>query len=73
MMDGAPRTIPPTSTCLGIDRERLERENSVRLNFSHVETREDTFLPFAHGGFETPSGKAELYKRIPQEAGTRIP
>jgi anaerobic selenocysteine-containing dehydrogenase len=64
----------------GIDRERLEREGHVRLNFgrqSSVVSRpvsgvssqvaEDgpqgagSFLPFAHGNFPTPSGKAELY------------
>ena len=63
----------------GIDRERLEREGHVRLNFHHgdTETRrkeEDSssprvtdsvvnapFLPFANGGFTTPSGKAEFY------------
>ena len=59
----------------GISRERLEREQ-VRMNFSlsssHVsQNRRDVghpesdsfepFLPFAHGGFRTPSGKAELY------------
>jgi anaerobic selenocysteine-containing dehydrogenase len=52
----------------GISRERLERERQVRLNFSgqgSVATgQSDTaepFLPFACGGFRTPSGKAELY------------
>ena len=51
----------------GIDRARLEREGHVRLNFHHgdVETQSGTqptpFLPFAHGGFPTPSGKAEFY------------
>jgi len=59
----------------GITRERLEREGQVRLNFSsqfsvvssqseprsiQQESREP-FLPFAHGNFRTPSGKAELY------------
>ncbi len=50
----------------GIDRARLEREGHVRLNFHHgdTETRtanESPFLPFAEGGFPTPSGKAEFY------------
>ena len=63
----------------GIDRERLEREGHVRLNFHHGDTEarrkeEDSssprvtdsvvnapFLPFANGGFTTPSGKAEFY------------
>src|SRR5882724_8371203 len=57
MMDGALNN-PGNTYLAGIDRELLERENSVRLNFSHVETghapsqtRDDAFLPFAHGGF----------------------
>lgn len=40
----------------GITRERLEKEGHVRLNVG-----ESPFLPFAHGGFFTASGKAELY------------
>ncbi len=38
----------------GITLERLEREGSVRLNVP------DPFVPFAEGGFATPSGKCEL-------------
>jgi len=38
----------------GITLERLERERSVRLNVPAP------FLPFAEGGFATPSGKCEL-------------
>jgi molybdopterin guanine dinucleotide-containing S/N-oxide reductase-like protein len=75
MMDSALHN-PENKFLLGIDRERLERENSVRLNFSHVETghapsqtREDAFLPFAYGGFETPSGKAELYSESLKQQG----
>ena len=59
----------------GIDRERLEREGHVRLNLGKAELRSPgqpraavptqggyaAFLPFAHGNFATPSGKAELY------------
>jgi molybdopterin guanine dinucleotide-containing S/N-oxide reductase-like protein len=52
----------------GITRERLEREHHVRLNFSNdqgIRTAEQDpatpFLPFAHGNFPTPSGKAEFY------------
>ncbi len=51
----------------GIDRERLERESHVRLNFASRKdpgagTRTDQpFLPFAYGNFRTPSGKAEFY------------
>jgi anaerobic selenocysteine-containing dehydrogenase len=38
----------------GITLERLDRERSVRLNLP------DPFLPFAEGGFATPSGKLEF-------------
>jgi anaerobic selenocysteine-containing dehydrogenase len=38
----------------GITFERLERETSVRLSLG------EPFLPFAEGGFPTPSGKCEL-------------
>ncbi|HYN16148.1 MAG TPA: molybdopterin-dependent oxidoreductase [Terriglobales bacterium] len=54
----------------GIDRARLEREGHARLNFHHgdAETRSGTqpapFLPFAKGGFPTPSGKAEFYSEF---------
>ena len=41
----------------GITLERLERERSVRLNIS---PEGEPFLPFANGGFGTPSGKCEL-------------
>jgi len=49
----------------GIDRARLERDGHVRLNFHHEDTEtrreQEPFLPFANGGFPTPSGKAEFY------------
>jgi anaerobic selenocysteine-containing dehydrogenase len=54
----------PNPWLQGIDRERLEREGHVRLDFPGEKTAggEPTpFLPFAQGGFQTPSGKAELY------------
>jgi anaerobic selenocysteine-containing dehydrogenase len=41
----------------GITLERMEREHSVRLN---VSAPGEPFLPFAAGGFGTPSGKCEL-------------
>jgi anaerobic selenocysteine-containing dehydrogenase len=41
----------------GITLERLDREHSVRLQ---VAPGNDPFLPFANGGFGTPSGKCEL-------------
>jgi molybdopterin guanine dinucleotide-containing S/N-oxide reductase-like protein len=61
----------------GITRERLENENQIRLNFGNGSTvaaaerrsaeqpgaavPTQPFLPFAHGNFQTPSGKAEFY------------
>ena len=50
----------------GIDRIRLEEKGHLRLNFANSESEagEHTtrpFLPFAEGGFQTPSGKAELF------------
>ncbi len=49
----------------GIDRERLQREGHVRLNFeeqlSDSSSQFSEFLPFATGKFGTTSGKAELY------------
>lgn len=41
----------------GITLERLEHEHFVRLN---VAPENQPFLPFAHGGFGTPSGKCEF-------------
>jgi anaerobic selenocysteine-containing dehydrogenase len=41
----------------GITLERLEREHSVRLNISATG---EPFLPFATGGFGTPSGRCEF-------------
>jgi molybdopterin guanine dinucleotide-containing S/N-oxide reductase-like protein len=64
----------PNAWLKGIDRERLEREGHARLNFRGGETEarggEPTpFLPFAHGGFQTPSGKAELFNPALAEQG----
>ncbi|HSR05962.1 MAG TPA: molybdopterin-dependent oxidoreductase, partial [Bryobacteraceae bacterium] len=41
----------------GITLERLDAEHSIRLNVSESGT---PFLPFAQGGFGTPSGKCEF-------------
>jgi len=41
----------------GITLEQLDREHSVRLN---VAPGDEPFLPFAHGGFGTKSGKCEF-------------
>src|SRR5580692_7381177 len=41
----------------GITLEQLEREHSVRLKI------DDPFLPFAQGGFGTPSGKCEFHAK----------
>jgi anaerobic selenocysteine-containing dehydrogenase len=43
----------------GITLDRLEREHFVRLSIS---PEGSAFLPFANGGFGTPSGKCELDK-----------
>ncbi|MBI2681847.1 MAG: molybdopterin-dependent oxidoreductase [Acidobacteriales bacterium] len=57
----------------GITRDRLEKEGHIRLNLSgngHSATAEqEPFLPFAHGGFSTPSGKAELYSESVKAMG----
>ena len=49
----------------GITRERLEKENQIRMNFSGnghtADAESEPFLPFADGKFFTGSGKAELY------------
>jgi anaerobic selenocysteine-containing dehydrogenase len=51
----------------GISRERLE-QGQVRVNFS-ASGAADPFLPFAQGGFRTPSGKAELYNEALKAQG----
>ncbi|MGH9670126.1 MAG: molybdopterin-containing oxidoreductase family protein [Terriglobales bacterium] len=48
----------------GLDRQRLERDPYARLNFGS-----EPFLPFANGGFGTPSGKALLYNPRLAEQG----
>jgi anaerobic selenocysteine-containing dehydrogenase len=82
MMDGA-LDNPGNQYLAGIGRERLERENSVRLNFNSLvdvqifdrhgadqgSAPPVPFLPFAQGGFETPSGKAELYSESLKRQG----
>ena len=40
-----------------ITLDQLDREHSVRLR---VSGKDEPFLPFAHGGFGTPSGKCEF-------------
>lgn len=54
-----------------IDRERLQREPQVRLSFGEEGTssKQKPILPFAEGGFETASGKAELFSEQLQRAG----
>jgi anaerobic selenocysteine-containing dehydrogenase len=64
MMDSALATENPWLK--NINRERLEGEGHVRLNFEEARgdygsARFSFFLPFAKGNFATPSGKAELY------------
>jgi molybdopterin guanine dinucleotide-containing S/N-oxide reductase-like protein len=69
MIDSALESSDPWMD--GIDRETLEEHRHLRFNFARqmsatsVPTNADRsyapFLPFAHGNFRTPSGKAELY------------
>ena len=59
----------PNPWLAGIDRARLEREGHVRLSFDGVKSQAGSaepkpFLPFQHGGFQTPDGKAELYNSV---------
>ncbi len=83
MIDGALASSNPWLK--GISRERLQRERQVRLNFNgqwsvasgQSETSQsfgasdsrEPFLPFAHGGFRTCSGKAELYSEAIKAQG----
>ena len=62
----------------GIDRDRLQRERHVRLNFERTSgppASQDNgktqvpFLPFAQGNFATASGKAELYSEALKAQG----
>ena len=62
----------------GIDRDRLQREGHVRLNFEQTRgltpaenngNPQVPFLPFAHGNFATASGKAELYSEALKAQG----
>ncbi len=64
MIDLALAKPHPRGWLQGITRERLEKEGHIRLNLG-----EGPFLPFAHGGFFTPSGKAELYSGTLASAG----
>jgi anaerobic selenocysteine-containing dehydrogenase len=63
----------PNPWLKGITRERLEREDHIRLNFSGnggSDSAEDRpFLPFAEGNFPTPSGKAEFYSEALKRQG----
>jgi anaerobic selenocysteine-containing dehydrogenase len=53
----------------GITRERLEREGCFSPNFQKSEAAtQEFFLPFANG-FQTPSGKAELYSEAMARQG----
>jgi anaerobic selenocysteine-containing dehydrogenase len=71
MIDGALDSEDPWLK--GIDRNRLEREKQVRLNFSGegsvASGQSEPFLPFANGNFRTPSGKAELYSEAIKAQG----
>jgi len=56
----------PNPWLQGIDRVRLEQDAFARLNFDRAaressDRGKEPFLPFANGGFQTPTGRAELY------------
>jgi len=67
MIDSALKSSNPRLR--GIDRERLEKEPHVRLNFGTTELSGPHFLPFANGNFPTASGKAELYSESVKTLG----
>jgi molybdopterin guanine dinucleotide-containing S/N-oxide reductase-like protein len=78
MIEGA--LDSPDPWMRGISRERLEAESHVRLNFDSDDSDSSKhagdgaravqpFLPFAQGGFRTPSGKAELYSEALKQQG----
>jgi anaerobic selenocysteine-containing dehydrogenase len=47
--------FPPRDGFVGIDFDRLRKDGPVRVQVPA------NFAPFAEGGFDTPSGKCELY------------
>src|ERR1700704_4107680 len=63
----------PNPWLKGITRERLEREDHIRLNFSgngsSHSASEQPFLPFKEGNFPTESGKALLYNESLKSLG----
>jgi molybdopterin guanine dinucleotide-containing S/N-oxide reductase-like protein len=83
MIEGALASSNPWLA--GISRQRLEREGHIRLNFrsqwpvangqsetarnADNDDSHEPFLPFAHGNFRTPSGKAELYSEAMKALG----
>jgi len=63
----------PNPWLKGITRERLERDDHIRLKFSANgnagSADERPFLPFAEGNFHTPSHKAEFYSETLKRKG----
>ena len=64
----------PNPWLKGIDRSRLERDAFARLDFNgdahaSADPVAAPFLPFAGGGFQTPSGKAELFSETLRSQG----
>jgi anaerobic selenocysteine-containing dehydrogenase len=55
--------FPPRQALEGITLERLKAEGPLRLNLPK------DFAPFAKGGFNTPSGKCELYSQALADQG----
>jgi anaerobic selenocysteine-containing dehydrogenase len=64
----SPRRFPLTKAFDGIDFDVLKNAGPVRLNVPK------DFAPFAQGGFDTPSGKCELYSpRLAQQGHDPLP
>jgi anaerobic selenocysteine-containing dehydrogenase len=57
------RRFPPAGGFAGVDFARLRSEGPIRINVP------ENFAPFAEGGFNTPSGKCELYSAAQAERG----
>jgi anaerobic selenocysteine-containing dehydrogenase len=58
-----PHRFPPRHALDGITLERLKAEGPLRLNLPK------DFAPFAEGGFNTSSGKCELYSQALADQG----
>jgi molybdopterin guanine dinucleotide-containing S/N-oxide reductase-like protein len=62
------RGKPKPSELAGINTKSLNAEGHIRLKFQE-EAKGGHFLPFADGGFGTPSGKVEFYSEALEAQG----